>query len=112
MTLPSIEQYAGREQACVKHYFLAAYMERLVHKVAGSYDQVVYVDGFSGPWQSVGEDFSDTSFGIALRALRTAKASWAVFGRDVRMKALLIEKSIDPYRAARRTTRTIPRYRD
>ena len=77
MTLPPIERYAGREQAYVKHYFLSTYMESLVYKVAGSYKQVVYVDGFSGPWQSTEEDFSDTSFGIALPALRAAKESWS-----------------------------------
>ncbi len=99
VSLPQIERYAGREQAYVKHYFLSTYIERLVHKVARSYDQVVYVDGFSGPWQSAGEDFSDTSFGIALHALREAKASWSNFGRQVRMKALLVEKSPKSYRA-------------
>jgi three-Cys-motif partner protein len=99
VTLPHLERYAGREQAYVKHYFLSAYIERLLHKVARSYDQVVYVDGFSGPWQSAGEGFGDTSFGIALHALRTAKASWSKFGRQVRMKALLVEKSRKAYRA-------------
>ena len=83
----------------VKHYFLSTYMQRLVHKVARSYDHVVYVDGFSGPWQSAGEDFSDTSFGIALHALRAAKASWSKLGREVPMKALLVEKSRKAYKA-------------
>jgi three-Cys-motif partner protein len=99
VTPPPIEQYAGREQAYVKHYFLSTYLERLVHKVARSYDQIVYVDGFSGPWQSAGEDFSDTSFGIALHALREAKESWSKLGRQVRMKALLVEKSSRSFRA-------------
>lgn len=97
MTLPPLERYAGREQAYVKHYFLATYLERLVHKVARSYGEVVYVDGFSGPWQSADEDFADTSFGIALTALRTAKASWQKMGRDVRMKAILVESREDAY---------------
>ena len=92
MTLPPLERYAGREQAYVKHHFLATYIERLLHKVAGSFDEIVYVDGFSGPWQSADEDFSDTSFGIALNALRTAKASWKGLGRQVSMSAVLVEK--------------------
>ena len=62
-----------------------------MHKVAGSFDEIVYVDGFSGPWQSADEDFADTSFGIALAALRAAKSSWRKLGRDVRMKAVLVE---------------------
>jgi hypothetical protein len=70
MTTPPFERYAGREQAWVKHYFLGNYLERLVHKVAASFDTIVYVDGFSGPWKSEAEDFADTSFGIALEALR------------------------------------------
>jgi three-Cys-motif partner protein len=99
VTLPPIERYAGREQAYVKHYFLSTYIERLVHKVARSFDQVVYVDGFSGPWQSAGQDFSDTSFGIALNALRSAKTSWSKLGRQVQMKALLVEKSPKAFKA-------------
>lgn len=99
MTLPPIERYSGREQAYVKHYFLSTYIERLVHKVAGSFAQVVYVDGFSGPWQSADEDFSDTSFGIALLALRAAKVSWSKLDRQVQMKALLVEKSPKAFRA-------------
>lgn len=87
-------RYVGREQAGVKHYFLEAYLESLIYKTASAYDEVAYVDGFSGPWQSTGEDFEDTSFGIALAALRKAKASWkAVRGRDVKMSAFLVEKS-------------------
>lgn len=93
MTLPSLEHYGGREQAYVKHYFLASYLERLVHKVAHSFDEVVYVDGFSGPWQNADEQFSDTSFGIALDALRTAKVSWQKQGRTVTMRAVLVEKN-------------------
>ena len=76
-------KYVGREQALVKRYFLKAYLESLIYKTASAYDEVVYVDGFSGPWQSTGEDFEDTSFGIALDALRKAKASWKERGRDV-----------------------------
>jgi hypothetical protein len=81
------ERYAGREQAYVKHYFLEGYLERLIHKTASAYSDVAYVDGFSGPWQSGGEDFEDTSFCIALKALTAAKQSWKNLGREVRMRA-------------------------
>jgi three-Cys-motif partner protein len=67
--------------------------------VSRSYDQVVYIDGFSGPWQSEDEDFSDTSFGIALQALSAAKTTWAKSGHHVQMKAVLVEKSPKAYRA-------------
>ena len=44
----SLADYADREQAYVKHVLLEGYLERLVHKVASSYDEVAYVDGFAG----------------------------------------------------------------
>lgn len=97
MTLPPFERYTGREQAWVKHYFLGSYLERLVHKVARKFDKIVYVDGFSGPWLSGTEDFSDTSFGIALEALRKAKGSWKNLGREVAMKAVLVEKRAEAF---------------
>ena len=67
--------YAGREQAYVKHIFLERYLEALIFKTASTYTHIVYVDGFAGPWQSANERFDDTSFGIALNALRSAKES-------------------------------------
>jgi three-Cys-motif partner protein len=96
------EHYAGREQALVKHHFLKHYLESLIHKIASAYGEVVYVDGFSGPWQNRGERFEDTSFGIALQALTDAKRSWANMAhkpRPVRMTAHLVER--DPASFAR-----------
>ena len=92
MIPPPIERYVGREQAYVKHFFLASYLEPLIHKVGSRYDQIVYVDGFSGPWENEGSDYADTSFGIALQALRTAKATWLKYGHSINMKAILVEK--------------------
>jgi three-Cys-motif partner protein len=93
----SLADYADREQAYVKHVLLESYLERLVHKVASSYNEVVYVDGFAGPWQSANERFEDTSFGIALNALRSAKATWKRHSRDVKMSAFLVEKNKTAY---------------
>jgi three-Cys-motif partner protein len=87
-----LADYAGREQSYVKHVLLESYLEKLIHKVASRYDQIAYVDGFAGPWQSANERFEDTSFGIALNALRRAKATWKQSGRDVRMSAFLVER--------------------
>lgn len=92
----SLADYKGREQSYVKHTFLERYLERLVHKTASKYARVVYVDGFAGPWQSADERFQDTSFGIALGALRRAKASWKPT-RDVRMSAYLVERDRTAY---------------
>jgi three-Cys-motif partner protein len=92
--LPPIRAYAGRRQAWVKHYFLGNYIESLTFKVSSWADDFVYVDGFSGPWQAGEEEYQDTSFGIALAALRKVKDEWKrIRGRDVRMTALLVEKS-------------------
>lgn len=85
--------YAGREQAYVKHYLLDTYLEAFIHKIASRYDCIVYIDGFSGPWQATGTEYQDTSFGIALKSLRSAKEAWKKLGREVRMSAHLIEKS-------------------
>ena len=87
------EHYAGREQAYVKHFLLGHYFSDLVHKVAGRFDEIVYVDGFSGPWQSEKDDLGDTSFGIALAAMRSAKVAWSRLGRNVQMRALLVERN-------------------
>ncbi|KQX20697.1 MULTISPECIES: three-Cys-motif partner protein TcmP [unclassified Sphingomonas] len=96
---PDLANYLGREQAYVKHHFLADYVERLVFKVASAYRDVVYIDGFSGPWKDQGQSFEDTSFGIALEALRKAKAEWKrIKGIDVTMTALLVERDSDAYR--------------
>jgi three-Cys-motif partner protein len=93
----SLGDYAGREQAYVKHVFLERYLESLVFKTASKFDHVVYVDGFAGPWQSASERFEDTSFGIALNALRRAKEAWKRNGREVKMTALLVERDSKAY---------------
>ena len=93
----ALADYAGREQSYVKHVFLENYLEALAHKTASTYPHIVYVDGFAGPWQSANERFEDTSFGIALSALRQAKESWKQMGRNVRMSAHLVERDATAY---------------
>jgi three-Cys-motif partner protein len=92
-----LKHYQGREQAYVKHFLLSEYLESWAHKVASTWEEVAYVDGFSGPWQHTGEAFEDTSFGIALRALTRAKASWKSHGKTVKMSAFLVEKDPGAY---------------
>jgi three-Cys-motif partner protein len=93
----ALADYAGREQSYVKHVFLENYLEALVHKTASAYPHIVYIDGFAGPWQSANERFEDTSFGIALNALRQAKESWKQMRRNVRMSAHLVERDATAY---------------
>jgi three-Cys-motif partner protein len=103
----SLSNYRGREQSYVKHIFLERYLEALVHKTASTYAHVVYVDGFAGPWQSANEGFEDTSFGIALNALRQAKASWKST-REVRMSAYLVERDPKAYAQLARVPEQYP----
>lgn len=93
--------YAGREQAYVKHQFLREYLEKLAFKIASGFDELVYVDGYSGPWKSGDENYGDTSFGIALDRLTAARKAWREIpgrARDVRMTAHLVEEKITAYR--------------
>ena len=104
----SLHDYVGREQSYVKHVFLEKYLETLVHKTASTYPHIVYVDGFAGPWQSANERFGDTSFGIALNALRRAKGTWKGKQRDVRMSAFLVERDPTAYQQLARVSSHYP----
>ena len=62
------DPYCGREQTRAKHFILERYLQALAFKVL-TFSDVTYVDGFSGPWRTETEDFSDSSFMIAIRTL-------------------------------------------
>lgn len=64
--------YNDREQTQSKHFILRRYLQELAFKVLRGWD-IVYVDGFSGPWESKTADYSDTSFMIALGVLKDAQ---------------------------------------
>lgn len=89
--------YEGREQALVKHTFLDTYMPAQIPKDVSWADEFTYIDLFAGPWQSNSGDYSDTSFGIALRRMTEAKEAQAELGRSVRMVAHLVEKDPRKY---------------
>ncbi|HEY9092355.1 three-Cys-motif partner protein TcmP [Parasphingorhabdus sp.] len=86
--------YPGREQALVKHTFLDSYLGALFNKMAQVGRNIVYIDGFAGPWKSVSENYDDTSFGIALRQLQGAKSQ---ADGKVSFSAHLVEKSEESY---------------
>lgn len=83
--------YLGREQALVKHTFLERYFRNALPKFS-QFPTFVYVDLFAGPWGSKCSNYSDTSFGIALREMAKAKAVQRKLGREVKMIAHLVEK--------------------
>ncbi|MGD9966221.1 MAG: three-Cys-motif partner protein TcmP [Hyphomonadaceae bacterium] len=95
--MPELENYAGREQAFVKHTFLETYLDGLLYKVGHVHDEIAYVDGFAGPWQSADEQFTDTSFGLALEKLRQVKSGLAQRGRAISVKAVLVEADAEAY---------------
>lgn len=102
--------YAGREPAFVKHTFLDKYLPALIGRVASKYDTFIYIDGFAGPWKSVaGETFADTSFGIALRHMTAQKILYAQRGRNVKMKAYLVEKDAKTFAALEQAVKAYPK---
>lgn len=67
-----IDPYSGREQTKAKHFILKRYLQALAFKVL-TFSDITYVDGFSGPWETKTENFSDSSFMIAISVLRDAQ---------------------------------------
>lgn len=66
------DTYQDREQTKAKHFLLRSYLQALAFKIL-RFSDLTYVDGFSGPWKTATENFSDSSFMIALSALRDAQ---------------------------------------
>ncbi len=87
------ELYFRREQSQIKHVVLEKYLERFAIIVGQWAEGIIYVDGFSGPWNSVSGDFRDSSFAIALGQLRSARDTVrASFGKDLRIKCIFLER--------------------
>jgi three-Cys-motif partner protein len=66
------DPYSGREQTKAKHFILKSYLQALAFKVL-TFSDITYVDGFSGPWETKTENFSDSSFMIAISVLQDAQ---------------------------------------
>jgi three-Cys-motif partner protein len=66
------DPYSGREQTKVKHFILKRYLQALAFKVL-TFSDLTYIDGFSGPWETRTENFSDSSFMIAISVLQDAQ---------------------------------------
>src|SRR5688572_13496635 len=78
----------GREQAYIKHCLLEEYLPQLTYKVGTTWDALVYVDGFAGPWQTADPNHADTSFSIAVQALRRCQGGLRESrGRDLRIES-------------------------
>jgi three-Cys-motif partner protein len=66
------DPYSRREQTKAKHFILKSYLQALAFKVL-TFSDITYVDGFSGPWETKTENFSDSSFMIAISVLVDAQ---------------------------------------
>ena len=59
---------------------------------------IVYVDGFSGPWESKAEDFRDSSFMIAIQVLRDAQQKMSqLTGTRRGVRCFLAERNQEAY---------------
>jgi three-Cys-motif partner protein len=103
------KHYAGREQAFVKHTFLDEYLKAALGIICSRYNEFVYVDGFAGPWKSAaGEDFDDTSFGIALKHMTKVRKFYEGRGRPITMRAFLVEPDANAFDQLRRAKNRFP----
>jgi three-Cys-motif partner protein len=84
--------YKGREQTLVKHILLRDYLERVAWNILSFKDDFVFVDGFSGPWKHASDDYSDTSFGIAIEKLRKVKQGFADRNERRSLRCVFVEK--------------------
>ncbi len=109
---PNPALYAGRGQTFAKHVFLHHYLQELAFKVLQSSsppDEFLYIDGFSGPWQSQGEAFEDTSFSISLSLLTDIQETLSARGRFPLMKAVFVEENATAFGRLREAVAGFPR---
>jgi three-Cys-motif partner protein len=92
-----MSRYADREQTQAKHFILRGYLQELAFKVLRGWD-LAFVDGFAGPWKSRTDDFSDTSFMIAINVLKDAQDKIAAqTGKRRKIRCFFSEKDAKAY---------------
>lgn len=104
------DKYKGREQSGVKHYILKRYLQKLTYKLALGIRKpelvLTYIDGFSGPWKSSTEDYSDTSFQIAINELRKVRDDLSD-RKNLKLRCLFVEKDNKAFAMLREYASTI-----
>jgi len=84
----------GREPARVKHSLLEEYLPELAYRIGRMWDSLAYVDGFAGPWKTQDPSHADSSFAIAIDALRRTQVGLRdVHGRDLHVTCVLVEQN-------------------
>ncbi len=92
-----VDPYSGREQTQAKHFILRNYLQALAFKVL-RFSDITYIDGFSGPWETKTENFSDSSFMIAISVLQDAqKIIHEQTGIKRRIRCFFSENNADAY---------------
>ena len=91
------DPYKDRQQTLAKHYILKRYLQALAFKFLHWKDELTYVDGFSGPWESNTADFSDTSFMIGIRVLKEVQKHFGDQGQIKTIKCFFVEKDPASY---------------
>lgn len=91
------DDYSDREQSHIKHFALRRYLET-ASRIIGTWAGFSYVDCCAGPWESRSQDFSDTSFGIAVKVLKESHEWLRGRNKNPHFRALLIEEQSDTYR--------------
>lgn len=93
-----LEPYQDREHALVKHKLFQAYLERFLMILGRRVKKLAYIDAFAGPWKSQSPDYSDTSFGRAVRVLRSSQlALLKQFQVRPRLRAVFYEKDTEAF---------------
>lgn len=90
--------YKGKEQSFIKHRLLETYLERLFMIIGQHENWIRYVDCFAGPWKAETDDLKDTSIAISLSIMKSCHESLRKQGKNIRFKALFIEKNIESYK--------------
>lgn len=93
--MPKVDlaNYKDREQAYVKHCLLERYIPDWAYKVGTTWDSLVYVDGFAGPWQTKHPNYADSSFGVAVTALHQCQKGLREHRKlDLHMECILVER--------------------
>jgi three-Cys-motif partner protein len=89
--------YDGREQTLVKHFILRNYLLRLALIVGPWSKAINYIDCFSGPWNVRGENYEDSSFGIAITELRKARQKLAERSIHLKLRCFFLENDPSAY---------------
>ena len=65
-----LSNYEGTRASICEACLLEEYLPDWAYKVGTKWDSLAYIDAFAGPWQTKHPNYADSSFGIAVDALR------------------------------------------